>query len=254
MWNAEIYEKFGIERLQPSIDLVSRLKDRKFKRILDTGCGTGMSTAVLVSAFGNAEIIGADLSEEMLAKATKNITQAMFIRCDCSQPLFNLGRFDLIFSNAFIQWLPDQKEFMNNSFQMLNEGGVFAAQIPLFGEMPANTCILKVEELFADKMEEIEKSKFVLHTASEYYDMITSFTDKTSVWITEYIHEMKDYGELLNFLKGAALRPHLELLTDRKDREQFLDAVLQNLRSVYTISKNGKVLFPFRRLFLIGEK
>ena len=48
--------------------------------------------------------------------------------------------------------------------------------------------------------------------------------------ITEYIHEMKDYGELLNFLKGAALRPHLELLTDRKDREQFLDAVLQNLR------------------------
>ena len=106
----------------------------------------------------------------------------------------------------------------------------------------------------AEIMEEIEKRKFVLHTASEYYDMLTSFTDKTSVWITEYIHEMKDNGELLNFLKGAALRPHLELLTDRKDREQFLDAVLQNLRSVYTISKNGKVLFPFRRLFLIGEK
>ena len=31
-------------------------------------------------------------------------------------------------------------------------------------------------------MEEIEKRKFVLHTASEYYDMLTSFTDKTSVW------------------------------------------------------------------------
>ena len=60
MWNAEIYEKFGKERLQPSIDLVSRLKDREFKRILDAGCGTGMSTAVLVSAFGNAAIMGAD--------------------------------------------------------------------------------------------------------------------------------------------------------------------------------------------------
>ena len=84
--------------------------------------------------------------------------------------------------------------------------------------------------------------------------MLTSFTDKTSVWITEYIHEMKDYGELLNFLKGAALRPHLELLTDRKDREQFLDAVLPRYLRVYPIGKNGKVLFPFRRLFLIGEK
>ena len=68
------YMKSSVKNaFKPSIDLVSRLKDRKFKRILDTGCGTGMSTAVLVSAFGNAEIIGADLSEEMLAKATKSI-------------------------------------------------------------------------------------------------------------------------------------------------------------------------------------
>lgn len=229
------------------------LTDRKFERILDAGCGTGMSTAALVSAFGDSEIIGVDLSEEMLAKARKNISQAIFIRRDCSQPLSDLGKFDLIFSNAFIQWLPDQKEFMEDLFRMLSEGGVFAAQIPLFGEMPANNCIVKAEELFADKLKGIEKSRFVLHTASEYYDMITSFTDKTTVWITEYVHKMKDYGELLNFLKGAALRPHLELLTGRTDREQFLNTVLENIRGVYPVEKNGKVLFPFRRLFLIGE-
>lgn len=62
-----------------------------------------MSTAALVSAFGDSEIIGVDLSEEMLAKARKNISQAIFIRRDCSQPLSDLGKFDLIFSNAFIQ-------------------------------------------------------------------------------------------------------------------------------------------------------
>ncbi len=152
MWNAEIYEKFGKERIQPSIDLVSRLTARKFERILDAGCGTGMSTAALVSAFGDSEIIGVDLSEEMLAKARENISHAIFIKRDCSQPLSDLGKFDLIFSNAFIQWLSDQKEFMANSFRMLNEGGVFAAQIPLFGEMPANTCILKAEKLFAEKL------------------------------------------------------------------------------------------------------
>ena len=85
MWNAEIYEQFGRERLQPSIDLVSRLAGRTFGRILDAGCGTGMSTAALVSVFGGAEIIGVDLSEEMLVKARKNISQAMFIRRDCSR-------------------------------------------------------------------------------------------------------------------------------------------------------------------------
>lgn len=110
MWNAEIYEKFGKERLQPSIDLVSRLKDGKFERILDAGCGTGMSTAALVSAFEDAEIIGVDLSEEMLVKARKNISQAMFIRRDCSRPLSDLGKFDLLFSVPVQTSLPDRRE------------------------------------------------------------------------------------------------------------------------------------------------
>lgn len=58
MWNAEIYNCYGKERIQPSIDLVGRIKDMKFQRILDVGCGTGMSTEPLVSAWESAEIIG----------------------------------------------------------------------------------------------------------------------------------------------------------------------------------------------------
>lgn len=42
MWNAEIYNRYGKERIQPSIDLVARIKDMRFERILDVGCGTGM--------------------------------------------------------------------------------------------------------------------------------------------------------------------------------------------------------------------
>ena len=42
-------------------------------------------------------------SREVLVKARKNISQAMFIRRDCSRPLSDLGKFDLIFSNASIQ-------------------------------------------------------------------------------------------------------------------------------------------------------
>ena len=56
MWNAKLYDDFSKERRQPSLDLVSRLNGRGFKRILDVGCGSGMSTSALVSAFGKAEI------------------------------------------------------------------------------------------------------------------------------------------------------------------------------------------------------
>lgn len=35
MWNAEIYNRYGKERIQPSIDLVARVREMKFQRILD---------------------------------------------------------------------------------------------------------------------------------------------------------------------------------------------------------------------------
>lgn len=75
MWNAEIYNRYGKERIQPSVDLVARIKDMKFQRILYVGCGTGMSTESLVLAWKSAEIIGVDLSKEMLKKAREILRQ-----------------------------------------------------------------------------------------------------------------------------------------------------------------------------------
>lgn len=104
-----------------------------------------------------------------MEKAREILPTVTFIQRDCSKLLLDLGTFDLIFSNAFVQWLPNQEEFITNAFAMMNENGIFAAQIPLFEEMPANRCIIKAEELFADKFKCIKKDKYVLHFASEYF-------------------------------------------------------------------------------------
>lgn len=154
------------------IDLVGRIKDMKFQRILDVGCGTGMSTSPLILIRKNAEILGIDMSKEMLEKAREILSTAIFIQRDCSKPLLYLDTFDLIFSNAFVQWLPDQEKFITNAFSMLNENGIFATQIPLFEGIPANQCIIKAEEIFADKFKGIGKDKYILYSASEYYNMV----------------------------------------------------------------------------------
>ena len=49
-------------------------------------------------------------SREVLVKARKNISQAMFIRRDCSRPLSDLGKFDLLFSVPVQTSLPDRRE------------------------------------------------------------------------------------------------------------------------------------------------
>lgn len=46
-WNPELYLKFDNERIQPSIDLVSKISYENPDSIIDIGCGPGNSTQVL---------------------------------------------------------------------------------------------------------------------------------------------------------------------------------------------------------------
>lgn len=253
MWNADIYDRYGKERIQPSIDLANRIQKKECYRILDVGCGTGMSTLPLATIWKDAEIIGVDLSEEMLQKARETLPAITFLQRDCSTSLSDLGTFDLIFSNAFLQWIPKQEDFIAESFAMLKDNGVFATQLPLFHEMPAHQCIKDAEAIMAEKFIGIEADSYVLHSASEYYDMLSNVTTKCSIWVTEYYHEMKHHQQVLDFLKGAALRPYLDRLQEQ-EQSTFLKEVLHNLERAYPCQKNGTILFPFKRLFLIGEK
>lgn len=251
MWNADVYNKYGKERMQPSMDLVHRISHYQFKRILDVGCGTGMSTASIAAVWKDSEIIGVDLSEEMLQKARETMPEIAFIRKDCSKPIFELGNFDLIFSNAFLQWIPDHETFICNSFQMLNKNGIFAIQIPLFDEMPASQCILDAECVLPDSFQ--SNTMYRVHSAETYYDMVSKYFDDVSMWITDYYHQMDSHRSILDFLTGTALRPYLERLNE-VEQNIFLKTVLQHIKEVYPCQQNGKVLFPFKRLFFVGRK
>ncbi len=47
------------------------------KQILDLGCGTGKNLCALAHAFPHAQITGVDLSQDMLAKATQNLSRRL---------------------------------------------------------------------------------------------------------------------------------------------------------------------------------
>lgn len=253
MWNAGMYNRYEQERMQPSIDLVNRMRERNFQTILDVGSGTGRSTAAIAAAWPDATITGVDLSTEMLTEARKILPEVSFIKRDCRESITDLGTFELIFSNAFLQWLPYQEEFIRQSFAMLADGGVFAVQIPLFNEMPANQCIKDAETLFPEQFANLEADNYIVHTASDYYNMLAKLTKNISMWITEYCHELASHEAVLDFLKGAALRAHLDRLNEQ-EQVLFLQEILNRLRKAYPCQENGQVLFPFRRLFLVGEK
>lgn len=253
-WNADVYNRFRMERMQPSIDLAARAHAQipGAQKIIDIGCGSGMSTAAVVQHWPGADILGLDLSEEMLEKARALLPQVRFARQDCSLPLDSYGAFDLVFSNAFLQWLDDQEAFAGNVSRIVADGGLLAIQVPNFSAMPANRCIRDAAEKFAVLTEKVGKGRLWNFDAGGYYDLFSRHFARVTVWETDYYHVMDSAEGILSFLSGTALRQYLQFL-DPEESARFNELVLHNLRAAYPIRPNGKVLFPFRRVFLLAE-
>ncbi len=253
MWDAALYDKRSRERRQPSADLAARLAGRAYGRVLDIGCGTGLSTMILRERWPSAEITGVDLSFEMLDQARRTDDSVVWLQRDCSRPLDDLGRFDLVFSNAFLQWLSDQEGFLRNTRDLLAEDGILAVQLPDFLSMPANESILKAAEAYAGTFEGIERELFSNRDIEEYYDILTRYYSGAEVWRTGYYHVMDSHEAILEFIRGTALRPYLQRL-ETGESDIFQRRILLGLKDRYPVRSDGKILFEFKRIFFTARR
>ncbi len=128
-WSPRHYLRFADERARPARDLLSQVPLSSPGRIYDLGCGPGNSTALLADAYPDADIVGVDNSEEMLAEARRVLPSRTFVFADLAQWLPEESP-DLLFSNAAFQWVPDHAAVMKRLTATLAPGGVLAVQMP----------------------------------------------------------------------------------------------------------------------------
>ena len=74
------------------------------------------------------------------------------------------------------------------------------------------------------------------------------------VWMTDYVHIMPGPEAIVEWYRGSGLRPWLESLPSEETRERFLADYLTGIIAAYPRQKDGRVLFPFRRLFVIAYR
>jgi trans-aconitate 2-methyltransferase len=77
---------------------------------------------------------------------------------------------------------------------------------------------------------------------------------KVDMWITSYIHVLDSHEALIDFCRSTALKPYFECLPSDEARERFEDELLAEIRKRYSLQGDGKLLFPFDRLFFVGYK
>jgi cyclopropane-fatty-acyl-phospholipid synthase len=133
--SADIYDRFE-ERHHLFETLTRRqlelIEPSRPERILDVGCGTGISTLALHQAMAgrSTNIYAIDISERMLLRARercKSLPGVYFIRGDAENlsSYFNES-FDGIFYTASIFLLPGFAESLRQACQLLLPGGVLA--------------------------------------------------------------------------------------------------------------------------------
>ncbi len=252
-WDVDLYARYEAERLRPSLDLVAQIPDRGFQRILDAGCGSGMSTAPLRARWPGATVVGADSSQEMLENAQETVSPVTWELRDLGEPFDDLGKFDLVFSNAFLQWLPDQETFVARAAHALDAHGVLAIQVPDFDAMPASCCIEQTAALFGETFDSMGKESCHNHELGDYYDFLSEHFVQIDAWETGYAHVMDDHAAIIEFVRSSALRPYLARL-DGEGQAVFLDALLDRVRGAYPVRRDGRVLFEFKRMFFIAQK
>lgn len=253
-WSPKDYLLFEKERSRPAADLVRRINHSNPERILDVGCGPGNSTAILYERWKDVNITGIDSSPAMLEKAKLVNGSINWVLCDAGGDLSHLGNFDVIFSNAVFQWIPQNDVLITKLFKMLNQNGVLAAQIPYVQEMPIHKIIIFLAKSpkWSGYFRHMSSS-YQLHTPDFYYEVLSGLTPYIDLWETRYFHIMNGYDDILHWMTSTGLRPYLECLED-VNKTEFLNDILTEIRENYTTRKDGKILFPFHRVFFTACK
>jgi trans-aconitate 2-methyltransferase len=253
-WDPGQYLRFERERTLPSRDLLARLGEGTPATIIDLGCGTGTSTALLRDRWPAARVVGVDSSLEMIAAARKTSNEIEWVVRDV-RSWSPTEPFDLVFSNAALQWVPDHRTVFPHLLRQVAPGGTLAVQMPANFDSPVHRRIREVADA-ARWSARWGPDLVTPHVESVgfYYDLLTPESPNVECWITEYIHVLPAAADVVEWVKGTALRPYLDRLPEPTDREEFLAEILKGAVAAYPPRADGQVLFPFRRLFLVARR
>ncbi|MEV6395750.1 trans-aconitate 2-methyltransferase [Streptomyces sp. NPDC051907] len=265
-WDPHQYLHHAGLRTRPFLDLLARIPNlangERPARIADLGCGPGNVTALLADRWPSAHITGFDLSPEMLALAEKDYAGATgdggwleFQAADAAHWTPD-EPYDLIVSNAALQWVPNHPESFPVWVEGLVPGGAFAFQVPGNFNSPSHALLAELCETprWRGRLGDHGRRYVHILNTDAYLSRLADLGCEVDVWETTYLQLLGGEDPVLDWVKGTALRPVLtELGDDAAAVDDFLAQYRDLLRKVYPAGPHGTV-FPFRRIFVVARK
>lgn len=252
-WNPDVYNQFKNLRNQPFYDLLGLISSENLANGIDLGCGTGEQTSILAKTFENTHFLGIDSSSEMLEQSNEFENERLeFKKLSVEEFIQSKEKWDLIFSNAALQWSNHHKELFPKILSKLSDDGQFAVQMPVQSENILNQILFQLasEEPFKTQLQHWNRVSPVL-SLDEYAQIFFNAGLKNiQISIKVYPIIAENAEELFNFISGSALIPYLERLNEEQ-KAIFIKEYQTRIENKFT---KFPAIYAFKRLLLYGRK
>jgi ubiquinone/menaquinone biosynthesis C-methylase UbiE len=123
-------------------------------RVLDLGCGAGISAFVLAEQFREAQIVGIDIATKMIERAqfhhrTKfaHLTNVELVEADATHLPFEEGTFDIAIGHSFLYLIPQKIEVLSEVERVLKKGGQLVLMEPYANGSLLRTLVQRTDYL-----------------------------------------------------------------------------------------------------------
>jgi trans-aconitate 2-methyltransferase len=233
---------------------VARIAIDSPARVIDLGCGPGNSTRVLKARWPQAHVIGLDSSSDMIDAARTDGLDVEWVVADI-EDWWAREPFDVVFSNAALHWLPDHGLLVERILGNVTQGGALAFQIPSTTHAMIRTLIHDVAlgGPWASRMAH-PLGALTMETPEFYYRHLAPLARSVDLWETEYFHVMDSAPAIVDWIASTGLRPFMDALESACEQETFLAVLHARVAEAYPCQRDGRVLLPFRRTFVVAYR
>ncbi|MEI3789164.1 MULTISPECIES: methyltransferase domain-containing protein [unclassified Chryseobacterium] len=252
-WNPDVYNQFKNIRFKPFYDLAELITDESNMKAVDIGCGTGEQTAILTDKLQGAVFTGIDSSPEMLEKSRTLENERLHFKLSTTEAMLDADEsWDLIFSNAALQWSDNHQELFPKLISKLNVGGQLAVQMPYQPGNTLNKILFELadEEPFKSQLNSWNRPSAVL-TIDEYAQILFD-NGIQDLNLSQKVYPIiaEDHDTLFNFISGSALIPYLERLDEEQQKTFTTEFKLRITRNFPKLP----AIYAFKRILLYGRK
>ncbi|BAY89956.1 MULTISPECIES: methyltransferase domain-containing protein [unclassified Tolypothrix] len=248
-WNPEQYERFQAERSRPFYDLVDLVNPQENLRVLDLGCGTGKLTKYLHETLAAKETLGIDASEKMLSVASQFAGNGLRFEQGRIEDNPGEGKFDVVFSNAALQWLTEHETLFAKLRNKLQAGGQLAIQIPAMDDEPVHQLAVETAQEFSQELKGYVRRLEVLSPVDYAKILYKLGFVKQQVKLQIYGHLLPSREAVLEWYRGTLLTAY-ETQLDTQTYERFVARYQQKLFSI--LPDERPFFFPYKRILIWG--